>query len=88
MSNCDFLRLLYLDIPNVSKKVKNTAILISSTYIVNVWLSKSASVNSIKNFVKAKVIMNQRYIKEILGNSMCKYFTQKFCDLKYYDINV
>ena len=87
---CNFQRypiisLLYFDMPDVSKKVKNTATIIISFYIVNIWLSRGSNIpeNVIKKKIKAKLMLYHKNVKSVLKEKITTHFTNKFCHVKY-----
>ena len=82
------IRLLYFDMPDVNKNVKNTATIIISFYIVNIWLSRGANMAAdvIIKRVKAKLMLYQKYVKSILKEKITTYFMCKFCQVKYKDL--
>ena len=81
--NCILLRIMYFDFPVASKKRRNTATMILTSFLVNVWILKGSNVPEclIKNKVKAMILKNQRYVKLILKNKMYKFFTKQYCEL-------
>ena len=81
---CNFIRVMYFDFPEASKKQRNTATLILSSYIVNIWLFKDKNVNErlIINRIKASITRCQREIKTSLKDKMFKLFTRNFCNIE------
>lgn len=81
--NCNYLKILYFDLPKVTKLTRNTAILVISSYIVNIWLckEKNLSEGNVINKIRANILLNQKYNTSIYKENMCKMFTSNYCNI-------
>ena len=66
------------DIPKVNAKVKNTIIIILSSYIACTWYNRHR-LDMIVNILKAKFIRDQKFNLKILGNKAPEIFTENYC---------
>ena len=66
------------DIPKVNIKVKNTLIVIISSYVACIWYNRNR-LESIYYILKAKIIRDQKLNRKILGRKMYKIFTDNYC---------
>ena len=66
------------DIPKVNIKVKNTLIVVISSYIACIWYNRNR-LESICYILKAKIIRDQKLNMKILGDKAYKIFTENYC---------
>ena len=66
------------DIHKVNRKVKNTLIVIISSYVACIWYNRNR-LESICYILKAKIIRDQKLNMKILGGKSYKIFTDNYC---------
>ena len=74
------LKCLFFDFPKVNKQIKNTLIIIVSSYIANIWFNR----NSLENLdykLKAKIKMCQKLHMDILQDKGENVFTGNYCKM-------
>ena len=84
LSNPKMIELCFLQVPKLSKKAKNTTLILISTFIVSMWLVRKSNMSptAYKRFIKGKVLNKQRMYKYILGENMENLLTRNFCNMK------
>ena len=71
-------QMMSFDIPKVNVKVKNTLIVILSSYIACTWYNRHR-LELISNILKAKIIRDQKLYIKILGDKAKRTFTENYC---------
>ena len=71
-------KFMFFDIPKVNVKVKNTLIIIISSYIACIWYNRN-NLDQICYILKAKIIKDQKLNMKILGDKVHKIFTENYC---------
>ena len=71
-------KMIFFDVPKVNIKVKNTLIIILSSYVACTWYNRHR-LEIICNILKAKIIRDQKLNMEILGDKAKKIFTENYC---------
>ena len=66
------------DVPKVNIKVKNTIIIIMSSYVSCAWYNRDR-LDIILHILRAKIINDQKIRMKILGNKAHKLFTENYC---------
>ena len=71
------MKILYFDFLVVSKKCRNTATMIVASFIINVFFLRGNNAPEclIKSKIKATILRDHRYVKEILKIKINKFFT-------------
>ena len=72
------IQMMSFDIPKVNVKVKNTLIIIISSYIACTWYNRHR-LDFISNILKAKIIRDQKLYIKILGDKSKRTFTENYC---------
>ena len=71
-------KFMFFDIPKVNVKVKNTLIIVISSYIACIWYNRN-NLDQICYILKAKIIKDQKLNMKILGDKVHKIFTENYC---------
>ena len=74
------LKILYLDIPKIDKRNRNSLCIIITSYISTVWFNRN-DLAYIQNIVRAKIIKGQRFHMKLLGNKAKKIFSDNYCNM-------
>ena len=71
-------KFMTFDIPKVNIKVKNTLIIIISSYVSCVWYNRDR-LELILYIMRAKIIRDQKLRMKILGDKAHRLFTENYC---------
>ena len=71
-------KFMFFDIPKVNVRVKNTLIIIISSFIACTWYNRSR-MDIICLILKAKVIRDQKLNMKMLGDKAHRVFTDNYC---------
>ena len=69
--------MIFFDVPKVNIKVKNTLIIILSSYVACTWYNRHR-LEIICNILKAKIIRDQKLNMDILGDKVQQIFTENY----------
>ena len=88
MNNVNFMKILFLELPQLEKRKKNICLLIISTYILCLWNLKDnrSNAQSVIQHMKGKVVQKNLYLKSAFCDKYMDMVTDKFYDLKWYDL--
>ena len=82
----NLLKLLFLELPKIDKKIQNTICITISSYISCIWFNRESSDHLLNNF-KAKIRIGQKYHKLMLKGKMKDIFTENYCNIDLDIIN-
>ena len=73
----DFSSLLYLEIPKLERRVKNTCIFLISTYVVCMWHMKQnqRSAQVTIRYIKGQILQKHKYMKYAMNNKISYMLT-------------
>ena len=74
------LKLLFLEIPRVEKRIRNTICITMSSYISCIWYNRDNS-EHLLNKLKSKIIREQKYHKLVLKGKIQDIFTENYCNI-------
>ena len=84
----NFIRLIFLEMPSFSQKIKNTCLSLMATYIVCMWNVRNSSMNTndVIKYIKGEISSKHRYIEYAMQDKFNNMVTEKYCSLNRVDI--
>ena len=80
VSNFTILKLLFFDTSSMTKKERNTVIVLVAHYVCTIWNSRSSTGDKIF-LMKSKILQQKNIYHIILKHKMTSMFTDNYCKM-------
>ena len=85
LTNLNLMKILFLELPKISKSKKNTCLVFVSTYIICLWNLKDNRANSqsVIQHIKWKILQKSRILRYALSEKYVDMVTHQFSMLAW-----